>query len=223
MSGVIPDDRVAHLPAELPIFPLPGVLLLPHGHLPLHIFEPRYLNMVEHVLGGSRMLGMIQPSDPVPSPVPDGAEIYRTGCAGRIISFAETDDGGYLITLRGVCRFRIVEELPLVEGYRRVSPDFTPFHHDLEEQAKNHIDRKRLVDAARIYLHFRDATTDWSAVESASDQMLVNSLAMMCPFEPREKQALLECAGFDEQSNMLITLLEMAVHEAESSANRARH
>jgi uncharacterized protein len=223
MSGVIPDDRLAHLPAELPIFPLPGVLLLPHGHLPLHIFEPRYLNMVEHVLGGSRMLGMIQPSDSVPHPVPDVAEIYGTGCAGRIISFAETDEGGYLITLRGVCRFRIVEELPPVEGYRRVSPDFAPFHRDLEEPADDRIDRGRLIEAARVYLHFRDATTDWSAVDTASDQMLVNSLAMMCPFEPREKQALLECTDFAEQSDMLITLLEMAVHEGESSANRARH
>jgi Lon protease-like protein len=223
MSGVIPDDRLAHLPAELPIFPLPGVLLLPHGHLPLHIFEPRYLNMVEHALGGSRMIGMIQPSDLVSHPVPDGTKVYEIGCAGRIISFAETDDGGYLITLRGVCRFRIVEELAPVAGYRRISPDFAPFHRDLEEPADDRIDRGRLLDAARVYLHFRDATTDWSAVESASDQMLVNSLAMMCPFEPREKQALLECADFAEQSDMLITLLEMAVHEAESSANRARH
>jgi hypothetical protein len=223
MSGVIPDDRVAHLPAELSIFPLPGVLLLPYGHLPLHIFEPRYLNMVEHALGASRMLGMIQPSGSVANPVPDGAEVYGIGCAGRIISFAETDDGGYLITLRGVCRFRIVEELPLVEGYRRILPDFAPFHHDLEEPAEDRIDRARLLDAAQVYLHFKDATTDWSAVESASDQMLVNSLAMMSPFEPREKQALLECTSFAERSDMLITLLEMAVHEAESSANRARH
>lgn len=223
MSGMIPDDRLAQLPAELPIFPLPGVLLLPHGHLPLHIFEPRYLNMVEHVLGGSRMVGMIQPSESVPHPVPDAAEIYRTGCAGRIISFAETDEGSYLITLRGVCRFRTVEELPQVAGYRRVSPDFAPFHRDLEEPGDNRIDRGRLIDAARVYLHFRDATTDWSAVASASDQMLVNSLAMTCPFEPREKQALLECTDFAEQSDMLIALLEMAVHEAESSANRARH
>ncbi len=223
MSGVIPDDRLAQLPAELPIFPLAGVLLLPHGHLPLHIFEPRYLNMVEHVLGGSRMLGMIQPNDTVPNPVPDDAKLYQTGCAGRIISFAETDDGGYLITLRGICRFRIAEELPLMAGYRSVSPEFAPFHHDLAEQAGNRVDRARLLDAARIYLHFKDATTDWSAVASASDQMLVNSLAMMCPFETREKQALLECADFADQCDMLITLLEMAVHEAESSANRARH
>lgn len=223
MSGVIPDDRVAHLPAVLPIFPLPGALLLPHGHLPLHIFEPRYLNMIEHVLGGSRMLGMIQPSDQVPNPVPDGAEVYQTGCAGRIISFEETHDGRYLITLRGVCRFRIAEELPLMEGYRRVTPDFATFHQDFEEPVENRIDRARLLDAARAYLHFRDATTDWSAVASASDQMLVNSLAMMCPFEPREKQALLECADFADQSDMLVTLLEMAVHEAESSANPARH
>ena len=212
MSGMIPDDRLAHLPAELPIFPLPGALLLPHGHLPLHIFEPRYLNMVEHVLGGSRMLGMIQPCGPVPNPVPDGTKIYDTGCAGRIISFAETDDGGYLITLRGVCRFRFAEELPLLDGFRRVSPEFTPFHHDLEEQAENRIDRAQLLDAARAYLHFKDATTDWSAVESASDQMLVNSLAMTCPFETREKQALLECTDFADQCDMLITLLEMAVN-----------
>jgi Lon protease-like protein len=223
MSGTVPDDRMANLPAELPIFPLQGVLLLPHGHLPLHIFEPRYLNMIEHALGASRMIGMVQPRRSVPDPVPDDAEVYGTGCAGRIISFAETDDGRYLITLRGVCRFVIAGELPPLAGYRRVSTDFSAFRQDLAETAENQLNRDRLLDAARAYLRFRDATTDWSAVESASDRLLVNSLAMTCPFEPREKQALLECGDFAQQSEMLITLLEMAVHDEEPSGHRARH
>ncbi len=223
MSGTIPDDRVAELPAELPIFPLTGVLLLPQAQLPLHIFEPRYLNMVEHALGGSRMIGMVQPRRSDRERLPDDAEVYPTGCAGRIVSFAETEDGRYLITLRGVCRFQIAAELPLFAGYRRVAADFSTFRQDLDRTAELRIDRDRLLDAARSYLLAKDATTDWSAIENAPDRTLVNALAMMCPFEPREKQALLECAGFVEQADMLIALLEIDARDHRTADERVRH
>lgn len=130
------------LPATLPIFPLDGVLLLPHGHLPLHIFEPRYRAMIEAALGERRLIGMIQPRRDYPHPIPDDARIFDVGCAGRIVSFAETDDGRFLVTLRGVCRFRVDEELPLeANGFRRVRPDFVPYLGDFDADDEATVER----------------------------------------------------------------------------------
>src|SRR5437879_5895899 len=133
----------AALPAILPIFPLTGVLLLPRGRLPLNIFEPRYLAMTRGALGGERLIGMVQPSDPTVGGM--NPPVYPIGCAGRLTQFSETDDGRFLITLTGVSRFRISEELPLLEGYRRVVPDWWPFGHDREHLGKPSFDRDRLI------------------------------------------------------------------------------
>ncbi len=218
------DDSLAQrLPEILPIFPLDGTMLLPRGHLPLQIFEPRYLNMIEHTLGHGRMIGMIQPRYPQRHPMDDKAELFAIGCAGRIVSFAESEDNRFLITLRGICRFRVMDELALLDGYRRVRPDFSPYLGDLTDPAAEEIDRDRLLSAARAYFATKDISCDWDAVDSASDEALILSFAMMCPFETREKQALLECSGSAQRAGLLISLFEMAVHETDGPAPEAWH
>ena len=223
MSAAVHSPGPDDLPETIPVFPLPGALLLPHGHLPLNIFEPRYLNLTADALGQGRMMGMVQPVHAEPDPVSDTAELYRTGCLGRITSFAETDDGRFLITLTGVCRFRIAGELESVRGYRRVSARYDAFAHDLQEDADATADRQRLLDAVRAYFQLQGIDTDWAAIKEAPDGALVTSLAMTCPFEPREKQALLECPGLIERGEFLTTLMEMAVHESKAVAGSAGH
>ncbi|MCZ6607861.1 MAG: LON peptidase substrate-binding domain-containing protein [Alphaproteobacteria bacterium] len=223
MSAAVHSPGPDDLPETIPVFPLPGALLLPHGHLPLNIFEPRYLNLTADALGQGRMMGMVQPVDAEPDPVSDTAELYRTGCLGRITSFAETDDGRFLITLTGVSRFRIAGELESVRGYRRVSARYDAFAHDLQEDADATADRQRLLDAVRAYFQLQGIDTDWAAIKEAPDGALVTSLAMTCPFEPREKQALLECPGLIERGEFLTTLMEMAVHESKAVAGSAGH
>jgi Lon protease-like protein len=223
MSGAQPGELVERLPQTLAIFPLEGALLLPHGQMPLHIFEPRYREMVEDALGNARLLGMVQPRATHPHPVPDDAAVFDTGCAGRIISFAETEDGRFVITLNGVCRFRIAEELPLYRGFRRVVPDFGPFRSDLQPASEEGIDRPRLLSAARAFLLMKSIACDWQAAEAASAQALVTSLAMSCPFEPGEKQALLESNSLTDRCQLLISLFEMAMLASDAPPAGTRH
>ncbi len=224
MTEFLGEAGLLHLPPILPIFPLDGVLLLPHGHLPLHVFEPRYRAMVEAALGGGRMIGMVQPRSVAAHPVPDDALIFDVGCAGRIVTFSETDDGRFLITLKGVCRFRIVEELPPAEGgFRRIRPDFSPYFHDMEPVEEPDLNRSRLLAAAKTYLHAKEISCDWSAVEAASVPAIVTSLAMICPFEPGEKQALLECGTLSERGSLLVSLLEMALIDTEGGTPGVLH
>ena len=201
------------LPAEIPVFPLPGALLLPGGRLPLNIFEPRYLAMVEDALGAGRTFGMIQP-EPGAARVENGPGLYRIGCLGRLSSFAETEDGRFLITLTGEIRFRQDAELPMRRGYRRVRADYAPFRADLEpwEQQPLLLDRAGLLGALRAYFRARGLEANWEAVEQTSDSMLVLTLCMVCPFEVREKQALLEACTPQDRAAMLIALLQMGAH-----------
>lgn len=203
------DPGFDALPSIMPIFPLAGVLLLPGGKLPLNIFEPRYLNMTRAALSGDRIIGMIQPTPHRPEAEPP--PVYPTGCAGRITSFAETDDGRYLITLAGLCRFDVAEEKPLLHGYRRVAPDFAPYRRDLEAETDAVIDRMRLCKALKAYFVLQGISADWEAIEKTADEKLVTSLAMICPFEPGEKQALLESATLTERCHQMTALMEMAV------------
>ena len=223
MSEAHPGELMEGLPQTLAIFPLEGALLLPHGQMPLHIFEPRYRNMIEDALGNARMLGMIQPRAAHAHPIPDDVAVFDTGCAGRIISFAETEDGRFVITLKGVCRFRIAEELPLYRGFRRVIPDFGPFRSDLQPASEEGIDRPRLLSAARAFLLMKSIACDWQAAEAASAQALVTSLAMSCPFEPGEKQALLESNSLTDRCQLLISLFEMAMLASDAPAAGTRH
>lgn len=223
MTEIPADELILLLPQTLPVFPLEGALLLPHGQLPLHIFELRYRNMIEEALGNGRMLGMIQPRAVQQHELAEQVEIFETGCAGRIVSFAETEDGRFMVTLKGVCRFRVSRELPLFRGFRRVVPDYVAFRADLEPASEEGIDRSRLLAAARAFLMLKNIACDWQAAESASAQALVTSLAMSCPFEPEEKQALLESNDLARRCQLLISLFEMAMLTAEGAPAGTRH
>jgi uncharacterized protein len=212
----------AALPAILPIFPLTGVLLLPRGRLPLNIFEPRYLAMTRDALAGERMIGMVQPNDPAAND--RNPPVYPTGCAGRITSFSETEDGRFLITLTGVSRFRIREELPLLEGYRRVVPDWDEFAGDLEAEAEPGFDRERLMRGLRTYFQRQQISADWDAVSSVSGERLITSVAMICPFDPSEKQALLEAPDLARRAQLLMAIVEMAaLNQSSEGGAGARH
>jgi Lon protease-like protein len=207
-----PGHRYLHigeLPKTIPVFPLTGALLLPQTRLPLNIFEPRYLAMVDAAMSGSRLIGMIQPKfqdeDMAPKP-----ELSRIGCVGRIIEYAETDDGRYLITLLGIVRFAIAMELETDMPYREVEPDYSAFAKDFSPETAPAVARTRLIAALKPYLEDRDMKTDWEAIDEAPVDSLVDALAMMCPFDPAEKQALLEAPGILERAETLIALLEMA-------------
>jgi Lon protease-like protein len=222
-SGEMPNVVSEALPATLPIFPLTGVLLLPRGQLPLNIFERRYLNMAEDALNSDRMIGMVQPLYPEADPVSERAEIYSVGCAGRIVSSTETTDGRMLITLAGVCRFRQAGELAGKRGYRLVTAKYGDFLADFAKDRGAAADRARLLAAVRNFFDLKEIDTDWAAIEEADDESLLTSLAMVCPLEPREKQALLECRGLDEQSELLTALLELAVRGAGEAAFTVKH
>src|SRR5579863_4897728 len=213
-----PQAQIA-LPAVLPVFPLSGVLLLPRGRLPLNIFEPRYLAMIRDALGGERLIGMIQPSEPQRDNIGAGSlnpPVYPIGCAGRLTQFSETDDGRFLITLTGVSRFRIGAELPLLSGYRRVVPDWQPYIHDRAAPGEPGFDRERLIRGLKSYFAQRQIAADFEAIEKAPGEYLVTSIAMACPFAPSEKQALLEAADPDARAGLLTTLVEMAAIEPTS-------
>ena len=200
--------RAVDLPQVIPVFPLDGALLLPGGELPLRIFEPRYLNMIDDVMAGDRMIGMIQTRAGGERARPNLATV---GCAGRITSFNETSDGAYLITLTGVCRFGVGDELPVRTPYRQVRAAFDPFAEDLgdEEVDPDEFDRSRFVKALKVYLNRRELDIDWETAEKAPLESLVTSLAMGLPFEPAEKQALLEAPSLTARCEALTALLEI--------------
>jgi uncharacterized protein len=212
----------AALCETLPIFPLAGVLLLPRGRLPLNIFEPRYLAMTRDALAGDRLIGMVQPSDPN-QPTSGNPPVYPTGCAGRITAFSETADGRYLITLTGLCRFRIREELAPVSGYRLVAPRWDEFANDLRNPREPGFDRERLIHGLRAYFDRHRIKAEWEAISSVPGERLVTSIAMVCPFEPSEKQALLEAADLDERAKLLTAIVEMALMNRPSEGSGARH
>jgi Lon protease-like protein len=207
-----PGHRYLHvgdLPKTIPIFPLTGALLLPQTRLPLNIFEPRYLAMIDAAMSGTRLIGMIQPKiqgeDMAPKP-----ELAKVGCVGRIIEYAETDDGRYLITLLGVARFSIAVEHDNGQPYREIEADYSQFAGDFTPEQAPTVARRRLIAALKPYLADRDMKTDWEAIDEAPVDSLVDALSMMCPFDPAEKQALLEAPGIVERAETLIALLEMA-------------
>jgi Lon protease-like protein len=200
------QSALSRLPSRFPIFPLSGAILLPGGNLPLNIFEPRYLQMTKDAMRGDKVIGMIQPSGSISNGEP---ALYPVGCAGEITSFETTDDGRYLITLTGLCRFEIVEELTVATPYRQVVAGFDSWQGDLEPKAAPDSLRPELIDALRRYFAVHDISVDWRQIEMAPLCGLLTSLAMICPFEPSEKQALLETADPAALGRTLIALLEM--------------
>lgn len=216
MSGAAP----AGLPEEFPVFPLPGALLLPRGRLPLNIFEPRYLAMVEDALAAGRLLGMIQPDRARPATA-HGPALYRVGCLGRLSAFSETEDGRYLITLTGVSRFAVAEEMPLRRGYRRVRADFSAYAGDLAPWPGQILDRDALAARLRPYFARQRYDVNWDTIAAMPAEALVVTLCMICPFPAPEKQALLEAPSGDERLAALIALLEMALAEPDDGARFA--
>jgi hypothetical protein len=212
--------RLQDLPGEFPVFPLTGALLLPRGRLPLNIFEPRYLAMVEDSLAPPRMFGMIQP-DPHAPEGDAGPGLYRIGCLGRLSSFSETDDGRFLITLTGLTRFNIVAEIAMGRGYRRVRGDFSPYLTDLDLTPQSMgVARDALLAALRGYFARRKFEANWDAVRRMPDEALVTTLSMICPFEAAEKQALLEAGTEADRAATLLALLQMGAAEPDLPSGR---
>ena len=209
MAGVPFYRTISDLPHKLRVFPLPGALLLPRGTLPLNIFEPRYVAMFDDALKSERLIGMIQPCEDAPDV--GVAATYDIGCAGRITQFQETDDGRYVLTLTGIARFRIIKELAQSDsGYRSVEPDFVGFADDLDAiGGTGMIDRDVLLFHLREFFSHRGIDANWDAIEQADDESLVTALAMVCPFEPSEKQALLEARDLMTRADTLLALLQM--------------
>lgn len=201
--------KAADLPQVIPVFPMPGIILLPRGQLPLNIFEPRYLNMIDDAMASDRMLGLIQ-STGGPRRLPG---LSAVGCAGRITSFAETSDGRYLVTLTGVCRFRVISELPSQTPYRQVRAAFASFEADLSVPPGDDFDREPFLDALRAYLERRQLEIDWDTAGSAPQEALCNSLSMALPFEPAEKQALLEAPTLETRCAILTALMQIDAAE----------
>jgi Lon protease-like protein len=213
--------RFEDLPSEFAVFPLSGALMLPRGKLPLNIFESRYLAMIEDSLAAGRMFGMIQPD--ANAPASDAGEgLYRVGCLGRLSSFSETDDGRLLITLTGLIRFTIRTELSLRRGYRVVRGDFGDYRDDLTlDRPPADIERESILAALRAYFTRRSVDANWEAIRGLSDDGLVITLAMACPFEAVEKQALLEAPTDADRAATLLALLQMGAASADPPSGRS--
>jgi uncharacterized protein len=213
--------RFEELPSEFAVFPLSGALLLPRGKLPLNIFESRYLAMVQDSLASGRMFGMIQPDPNAPaSDVGEG--LYRVGCLGRLSSFSETDDGRLLITLTGLIRFTVRAELDVRRGYRLVRGDLSGYMDDLtRDRPPAGIEREPILSALRAYFTRRSVDANWDAIRGLSDDGLVITLAMACPFEAVEKQALLEAPTDADRASTLLALLQMGAASADLPSGRS--
>src|SRR6266702_4961868 len=210
----------ADLPEVIPVFPLPGALLLPRGQMPLNIFEPRYLAMVDDSLrDGHRLIGMIQPdishSKDEARPV-----LFRVGCVGRITQLAESGDGRYILELTGVARFKVIEELTVLTAYRQCKVDFFAYADDFTARVgEDEVNREALLVALAAFLKANNLKVDWEGVESAPNEALVNALAMMSPYGPPEKQAMLEAPDLKTRAEILIAVTEMDLAKKRTSGD----
>jgi Lon protease-like protein len=209
-----PDD----LPEVIPVFPLPGALLLPRGQMPLNIFEPRYLAMTDDVLRSvHRLIGMIQPDATHPGPDKDKPHLFNVGCVGRMTQFAESGDGRYLIQLTGIARFRIAEELAVTTPYRQCRVDYQPFVDDFTpRKGEDEVDRKSLLRALTSFLKANNLKADWDGIENAPNEALVNALAMMSPYDPAEKQAMLEAPNLKTRAEILVAVTEIELAKSKT-------
>ncbi|MEZ5898439.1 MAG: LON peptidase substrate-binding domain-containing protein [Hyphomicrobiaceae bacterium] len=214
--------RPADLPPRIPVFPLRGAILLPRATLPLNIFEPRYLAMIDDVMASNRVLGVLQPTaladDEMESPPGKQFGLHKVGCVGRITSYKEQDDGRYVITLTGVARFEIVGEAETDKPYRVVSASYDRFATDFTEGlGEERVDRDNLLRVLKAYLEANQLKTDWTAVTRASNEYLINALSVMAPYGPEEKQALLEAVDLKTRAEVLVALAEIEL--ASNSGN----
>ena len=205
------------LPPVIPVFPLPGALLLPRGQMPLNIFEPRYLAMIDDSLADRhRLIGMVQPDAAHPGP-DNRPNLYKIGCAGRITQLAETGDGRYLLELTGVARFRIVGEPSVLTPYRQCKVDYQPFADDfVARKGEDEVDRTALLKALAGFLKANKLNADWDGIEKAPNEALVNALAMMSPYGAAEKQAMLEAPDLKGRAEILVALTEMELAKSEN-------
>lgn len=208
------------LPGRIPVFPLAGVLLLPRANLPLNIFEPRYLAMTRDALAGHRMIGMIQPQEPEMQGKPPA--LYAVGCLGRITASGDTPDGRILIELEGVTRFRIKREIAATTLYRQVEADYSAFARDISPSSTAGFDRAPLLDALRSFLERNRMQADWNAISGVDDETLVNSLSMLSPFGPVEKQALLEAPSLAQRAKLLIGMVSMVLRQTAPASPAGR-
>lgn len=216
------QKNIDDFPKTLRVFPLSNVLLLPGGHLPLNIFEPRFLEMIDDALRTDRLIGMIQ-NAPHQSSKQD-LDLFKTGCAGRITQFDETDDGRYVITLKGVCRFKVKEELETIKPYRQFSVCWQSHEDDLEKQDAYFKNRDAVLDALKGYFYKHEMKCDWEIVKQTPDSKLITLLSMICPFSAEEKQALLEAPNPCCRADILFSLLEMeAVLDCHLDSEHAKH
>ena len=196
-------------PAAIPLFPLGGALLLPRGQMPLNIFEPRYLAMIDDALKGDRVIGIIQP-EPETGRQPEIPPLLKVGCLGRITQFSETGDGRYIITLTGISRFRLLDELSVTTAYRQGRVGYDAYAADfVARTGEDEVDRKGLLKALRDFAKANDLKIDWKGVNEAPNEALVNALSMMCPFGPRETQALLEAPTLKDRAEVLVAITEI--------------
>jgi hypothetical protein len=222
MAGGIFDPEFDQLPMRIPIFPLPSALLLPGGQLPLNVFEPRYLAMVKHALATpTRLIGMLQPRDLAGDATAEEPPLFETGCAGRVSFFQESDDGRFVIALNGVCRFHRLDQQLDPNGFLVADVDWRPFANDLRMDISA-LDRDPLMDVLRRYFDLKGFETDWTQIENSDNHQLLATLSMVCPFEVAEKQALLEADSMASRADLLIAMMEMAIHD-ETGGNDARH
>jgi uncharacterized protein len=218
----MPINTVYHgpdaLPGVIPVFPLPGALLLPRGQMPLNIFEPRYLAMTDDALrSGHRLIGMIQPDPTHPGPDQNKPNLFRVGCVGRITQFAESGDGRYLIQLTGIARFRIDEELPVATPYRQCRVSYRPFADDfVARKGEDAVDRKALLRALTDFLKANNLKADWQGIENAPNEALVNALAMMSPYDAAEKQAMLEAPDLKTRAEILVAVTEIELAKSKT-------
>ena len=208
------------LPEVIPVFPLPGALLLPRGQMPLNIFEPRYLAMIDDALrDGHRLIGMIQP-DATHTKSETRPALFRVGCVGRITQLAESGDGRYILELTGVSRFKVVEELSVLTPYRQCKVDMFPFVDDFTaRKGEEEVDREAVLKALTAFLKVNNLKVDWEGIESAPNEALVNALAMMSPYGPPEKQAMLEAPDLKTRAEILIAVTEMDLAKKRTSGD----
>ena len=209
------------LPEVIPVFPLAGALLLPRGQMPLNIFEPRYLAMVDDALADRhRLIGMIQPDAAHPGSA-DRPQLYRVGCVGRITQLAETGDGRYLLELTGISRFRLEEELAVRTAYRQCQVSYAPFADDfVARRGEEAVDRTALLGALAAFLKANKLKADWDGIENAPNEALVNALAMMSPYGSAEKQALLEAPDLKTRAEILVAVTEIEIAKGSQDDTR---
>jgi len=207
------------LPALIPVFPLDGALMLPRGNLPLNIFEPRYMTMIDEALKTERLIGMIQPD--VMSDMERGEfKLHSVVCLGRLTQLAETGDGRYIISLTGVIRFKLVEELRVITPYRQCIVAYEPFAEDLiPHSGESLVDRRAVLEALRAYAERTKIKIDWKSIDQTSNEDLVNALSMMSPFGPKEKQALLEASDLKARAEVLVAITEMELARGQGAGS----